>query len=169
MNQIKTYYKQLPPWAKGVVGVGGVLVVVIVGIKAWKFIQSMQRLNTSLAEPEAAKDDLNYLIANGISPSFPNSQYEAWSNQLTTAFSGCGTDTGSVFNVFNSLNNEADLLKLVSTYGTRKYEKCLSGLYLLGGGENNLTLSAAISNELSVAELDSLNTILLNKGIKYRF
>ena len=169
MSDLKTYYKELPPWGRGVVGVGATLIAIIVAVKAYQFIKSKVDTADANREVNSATDDLKTLMGNGTNPSFPNSQYEAWSNQLVQAFSGCGTDTGTILNVFQSLSNEADLLKLISTYGIRKYDKCLSWAYPFGGSSNNLSLSAALADELGQSDLDKVNTILLNKGMNYRF
>lgn len=163
------YYKGLPPWAKGVVGVGATAVVLIAIYKVYSGIKKAKSHANALQEADQASHDLSDVMKAGVSPTYPDSQYESWSNQLVAAFSGCGTDVPAINNVFTQLQNEADLLKLISTYGIRTYDRCLSFAYVLGGGKNTLSLSAALSDELGASDIELINNILAAKGIKYRF
>lgn len=168
-TKVYDYYKGLPPWAKGVAVVGGAIVVTIVGFKIYNGIKSAKANNNAMLEAAKAETDLSYYMSHGIFPKYPNSQYESWSNQLVSAFTGCGVDTSKVIAVFQNMVNDADVLKLVSQYGVRPFNKCASWVYVFGSGQNNMTLSAAIAYKMSQYDIDQLNSVLAQRQINYRF
>lgn len=168
-TKVVTYYKGLPPWGRGVVVVGGAVVAVIVVAKIYKGIKNKIAENNAMLEAQQSASDLKDLIGMGVNPTYPNSQYESWSNQLVQAFTGCGTDVDAVYSIFKNIQNEADILKLISTYGIRPYDKCMHWIYLFGGGVQNLSLPGAMTSELSSSDIDNINNLLASKGIKYRF
>ena len=63
--------------------------------------------------------------------------------------------------VFNKLNNDIDFLNLKTSWGVRTYPDALWGYV------TNVTLEAAIQNELFAISINNLNNILSKKGIKY--
>lgn len=155
-HSLYDWYSQLPPVGKAVVGIGTVVAAGAIGIGIWNAIKQAKQTSANLKEAKDAVVTLNQLAQKGIVASYPDSQFEVWSNELAQAFSGCGTDTTTVYNIISALNNEADLYKLIATYGTRSYDGCK---WLLQGAQTK-SLSAAISDELSTSEKDRVNGAL---------
>lgn len=159
------YWKGLPPWAKGAIGVGAALVAYFVGKSIWDAVKEARDAKVKLKESSDAVTVLNKLAAQGIYPTHTDAEFEGWSNQLATAFGGCGTDMGAIGTIFTQLNNQADLYKLIATYGIRPYEGCS----LLFEGQQSVSLSAAMVAELDNTERQDINTILAVKNINYSY
>lgn len=156
------WYKEQPPVGRAVFGIAAVLVTVGVVYATWQAIAQYKKDKANLQESKDSVDALNQLSKKGVTVSVSDAQFESWSNILATAFSGCGTDTQSVYNVFGQLKNDADLYKLIAVYGVRSYDACL-------WGTKSWSLSAAISDELDASEKAKLNGILYDLGINYKF
>ncbi|MGH2642309.1 MAG: hypothetical protein ACRDE2_00045 [Chitinophagaceae bacterium] len=168
-HNVYQYYSTLTPTTKGIIVVSGVAVSLLIAYKIYAGLKAAKLHNTEGMVASQSVSDLNYLIKNNIAPSYLDSQYETWSDELVNAFSGCGVDFGTVLSVFNNLQNEADLVKLISTYGTRNYNKCMSWIYIFGSGIKNYSLPSAIGDKLSADQINQIDNILATKGIKYRF
>lgn len=157
-------WKDLPPWAKGVIAVAGTAAAVYTGYLVYQGIQSYKAKRDSRAQVDAASDDLTGLIKNGTKPTLSASQLNLISNNLFTAMDGYGTNSDAILHEFAKINNEADLLALIKTYGTKTIS---SGSF---NPEPNFigSLTAALSNELSNTYILALNNMLSRKGIKNR-
>ncbi len=178
----------LPPWAKGVVAVGGLAVVYFGGSAIYKVIKrKIESANARRTKVEF-EDDLRRLVNRGIKPTYLQSQYLGWADQIQNQFSGCdskqnvfdmsdpllgwaGTYSGSgklFVTIAKSLRNDADFAALVISYGVRTYPQCGSifGFNLMGEVTENLF--GAIADELDQGERDGINKFLESKGITYR-
>ena len=164
MADTKTnFWKDLPGWAKGLIVVIILIVVIFILYKVYKMISDKQG-SSDKGDVRDSQKDLNDLIKNGIKPSFQQSQYDGWANSLRLSFDGCGTDNGPWKSVFGKMNNKADVLSLIASYGIRTYDACG-----IGTGDTSSTLPAAITDELSSSEISELNSMLSSKGITYQF
>lgn len=163
MKKFYQYYKELPPWAKGVIIVGSALVAYL----AAKSIIDRIKKDASPENKEAidAANALVELSKQGIVPSFSASQYDGWAGAIVQAVNDCGTDEGAIYNVFSQMKNEADVQKLIAVYGVRDYKGCFENYF----GMVSRGLSGTLSSELSTGEKDYLNGILQSKGITTRF
>jgi hypothetical protein len=159
------YYKDLPPWARGTIIVGGGLVVFLIGKSIWNAVQQAKAFAASLKEAKDAVSYLNQLGAQGIKPTYSDAQFEGWSSDIAQALGGCSTTDGTLESVFSNMNNDADLYKLIAVYGTRT----ISGCVWIFKGSENLSLSAAMSKEVSTGFLGIINSILAAKSITFRF
>lgn len=171
------YYKDLPQWAKGVVIVGGVAISALVAYTVIKKIKAASDAAKAKRNLKNASVDLKNLIKQGIKPSYPNSQYNAWVSQLVSQFDGCdfsatfysnsipfASDSFMVLaKIIKQLNNDADWLTLVQTYSIKKFDQCGWGT-----GDFEGDLYSAITNELSTKETSELNKILQTRNISYR-
>lgn len=169
------YFKDLPPWAKGVVVVGGGAALYFAGLSFYRNVKRNKDTKEANKAGQAAQKELVELAAKGIHPSLAESQFQALSESLVQAMNGCGTDEAMTFNVFKQMKNEADIRKLIATFGVRYYTPCAASQpisyakYLwndksFGGG-----LPSWLSYELSATELTKVNSILKGNGIKYSF
>lgn len=158
-------FSELPPWAKGVVAVVGTGVVVFIGYQIYAKIQDNMKHAGDYKEEKDVKDDLKDLANNNVKPSYTDSQYSAWANQLFSAFDGYQSDESVVYRVFVNMKNDADVLKLIKAFGVREIS---SGK---GNPQPNFkgTLSGVIADEMDTEEIKELNLILAKRGIKIKF
>lgn len=162
------FFKELPPWAKGVSAVAGIFAVYSIvkwGSKKLKKDDQKTVIN-------AASNQVKNLAKQGIKISYPLAQYEVFAEALRDAFDGWGTTESTIYSVFEKMNNDADIYQLIETYGTRGYYGTLENFFggLFGDKDVHRTLPAAISSELDGVEMAILNNILSKKkNITFRF
>lgn len=164
-NKVYSYYKDLPQWAKGVVVVGGLVVVYL----AYRGISKQFKKNVELKD---AKDSVNNAtneikqeIQSGVKPSYASSQYDGWAEAIVKQFKGADLLLESyptIKNIFDKLKNNADYLMLKKSFGIRTYDDAFFGQV------KNVTLESAIQDELTTGSIEKLNAILEKKGITYR-
>ena len=180
-ERLYAWFNGLPKWARGtmVVGVSGITIYTIYSlVKAAK-----DRKQKQLAQAQLVQfvDDMDRLARQGVFPSFQESQYHIWTNAIVEQFAGCDpsftncpdmlrsigySKSGqTVFNIISGFQNDADFLALQAAWGIRTYDDC--GWFT--GNVTDVTLSAAISSELTNCEKEGLNKTLKNKGISYTF
>lgn len=171
-KKLFTNYNELPSWARGVIVVGGLLVV---GLSINGILRKFKReadLRKAQKDIEAANDALQELNTQGVVSSFTKSQYDAWANEILDAFKDCswsptlGSSLSSecrlVNGIFKQFNNDKDFLELVGSWNLRTYPDC--GWWDV----TNVTLLGAIRNELQQHEIDYLNRTLSQRLINYR-
>lgn len=150
---------------KGLLIVAGVIAgTAITGYFVYKGIKNYQAKKDSRAQVDAAEDDLKGLAQSGVKPTLSASQLNLISNNLFTAMNGYGTDEAAVLHEIVKINNEADMLALIKTYGT----KTLSSGNLNPTPNFTGSLTAALAEELSDAYILAINNVLAKKGIKNR-
>lgn len=181
-------YNGLPPWAKGVVVIGGLAMVYFTGRFTYNFVKRQIDIKFSKKTRAEFKDDLRRLAAKGIKPTFLESQYLAWADQIQEQFSGCDSKqnvfdmsdpifgwagnysgSGKLFvTIAKSLRNDADFAALIVAYDIRTYSQCgnIFGLNIFG--EVTGGLYTAIIDELDQGERNGINKYLESKGITYR-
>ncbi len=178
-----TWFSSLPPWARGVLIVGGSGVLVYSGVTVVRAINSRAEAQKRQAEMVQYVNDLNALQKAGIHPSYQETQYRLWADAILTQFAGCdpqpvkglffndedpGQYSGSgrvAFGIINSLHNDADFVALATAWGKRSYDAC--GWFM--GDVTDVTINGAIVDELESSEVAGLNKLLAKKGIRYRF
>lgn len=176
-NGFFSYYKELPPWAKGVVVIGGAAIVGLVAISVMRKVRGAADLAKAKRQLRSASTDLKALEQTGLRGSFPKSQYDAWASQLATQFGGC--DASATFystslpfasdsfillaKIVKQMKNDADWLMLVTSYGVKTYDQCG-----IGNGDFTGDLYAAIADELTTKETAELNKLLQERKISYR-
>lgn len=177
-----TWYKELPPWGKGIVG------VVVVGgtaLTAWKIYAGIRTAIRKKQASQSIKDvegERSEFENNGMQASYANSQYQAWASSLLTQFTGCdfslpfpipglpdGADLSNsgklLYSIVIKLRNNVDFLKLVEAWGVRTYDAC--GPFT--GDVENVNLYQAVQDELQTNEIKGLNAYLNKQGITYTF
>ena len=149
------FFKKLPIW-------GQIAVLLVAVFVVYKLIKKVTTPTPPPPSPQPAGDDLQKLEQSGVKTSFPNSQYSAWSEKLQYALNYLNTDETAVYSIFNTLKNQADLLKLIQTFGSRKIE-------MFPFVFQTSTLSEAIQSQMDEDEITKLNGILAKKGINFNF
>lgn len=132
--------------------IGIFLVIVIVLLVV--FWGKIKGLFESLVNKTALNSELqDHIQETGETPTLSNATFNMLANKLYTAMKGVGTDEDTVYSVFGQLGNTADVLKLITVFGTKDGE----------------TLDQWIRGDLSSWEINKLNRLLANKGIVYSF
>jgi hypothetical protein len=132
---------------------------------AIKGIKKLVAKEKGKEEVKTASSLLNKLNRNpSTRQTLTDFQLQSFANGLFTAMDGYQTDEPYIYNVFSSMNNNADVLGLSKAYGIREIS---SGAW---NPEPNFkgTLSGALVNELDTDELKHLNDILKKKGISLK-
>ena len=132
--------------------IGIFLIIIIVLLVV--FWDKIKEFVAEMRARRAANDDLrDYEKQTGEYPSLNNAKIKSLASKLLTAMKGLGTDEQTIYNVFAALGNTADMLALVSAFGTPD-------------GED---LDQWIRGDLSSWEIKKVNGILSSKGISYSF
>lgn len=99
-------------------------------------------------------------LAKVQKPTYGPTQYQLYADKIYSAgVTWFGTDENAIYSVFQSLYNDLDVLELIKAFGTRRLE------FTTVWGN----LQQFLSSELNASEITKVNTILMAKGIKYRF
>lgn len=174
-NKAFQYYKDLPPWAKGVVVVGGLAVIILTINGITRRFRAQKDLKESLKESEDASAELENLQQQGVRPTLSNSEYQSIINGLITAMNGCGTDEDAVYNQMSKLKNDADVKKLISLWGVQYYEPCAASQpisytrWMWNDKTFGGPISAWFNYDLTTTEINKINDMLQSKGIKHKF
>jgi len=105
--------------------------------------------------------DLDKLKNQGMLPTINDSQAQGYADVLDSLLDTPFIQMSSVFDVFNRCANLADVLLIISKYGTHFH---FSISYV-----GNYTLPEFIRLRLSQTNIDIINTGLAAKNINYRF
>lgn len=168
-NKVYNYYKELPPWAKGVVVVGGGLVAFFVLRRVYKavFPSAEDRKNRQLLQD--VNNEINVLNNQGVKPSFPESAYSTFANTIYNGMRYCaGDDYGTVEATLKKMKNDLDVAKLIKAFGKRQ-DYCFG---IPASGELDLFtyVQKELGNDwggLTNYRVKNINADWKKKGIKY--
>lgn len=166
------FFGDMPPWAKGVVGIVVVGGLALAGYKVYGMVKSKIDEGEANAAAKEADKELRQL---GINPSYSQTQYVSFVSTLVEAMNDCGTNEEKIFNVFRAMNNKADVLKLISAFGVRYYQPCPGDqpisytLSLFNDKRYGGNLPTWLAYDLTSGEIKKINDILSKKGINFKF
>ncbi len=178
---IKSYWTDLPQWAKGAIAVGGLAVVYFAARGVWKQFRKVEEQGKARQTVREQKSEIADMQRNGVRPSYPESQFKSWADRLQKQYDGAdlnnnlfdynipvlGTWSGSgkvTAQIVGQLKNNLDFLKLSDAWGVRTYDQ--AGWFT---GDFTGNLIQAVNDELDNGEVNALNNILKKNGISYRF
>lgn len=173
--KVYDYYKDLPPYAKAVVVIGGIAIVYFTARSFLKKVQSQADIKKNLQESSNADKELADLRRRGINPTLSESNITAIINSLKDAMNGCGTNEERIYEDFSKLNNEADLKLLIKDWGVQYYQPCAASQpisyskWLWNDKSFGGSLSEWLNYEMTSSEINKINDILAKKGIKHKF
>ena len=165
----------LPTWAKGIIAVGGIAVVVLTARGILARMRQRKDLEKNLQESNTASDEVKVLENRGIKVTLSNSELQGIINSLKEAMNGCGTDEERIYDQFRKLNNEADVKKLISLWQVQYYQPCAADQpisytkWLWNDKSFGGSISEWINYDMSKTEIAKINSILQAKGIKHKF
>jgi hypothetical protein len=113
-DKLYNYYKDLPPWAKGVVVVGSLGIAYIIGSKIYAALKP---------KPQDVVNVQNDIVKleTKMQPSYGDASYDQYANTIYNAQrTSAGNDSGSILDVAKLMKNDLDVAKLVKAYGTRQ-------------------------------------------------
>lgn len=174
-NKIGSAYSGLPSWARGVVAVGGMVVVGFIVYNAYRKMAKKKSLEEDMAYSKNAKAEIVILQSKGVKPSYSGTQYESFVLKLVEAMNGCGTTTDSVNSVFDAMKNKADVLKLIEVFGVRYYRPCPAtdplsyARYMYDEKSFGGNLQTWLEYDLTASEIRHINEILSAKQIDFKF
>jgi hypothetical protein len=119
--KVYQYYKELPPWAKGVVVVGGAVVVYLVGSRVYRavFPTEAQRKNRELEKN--IDSEISKMQSNGKKASFSDSNYNTFANTIYNSMRfAVGDDYGTVESTLKRMKNDLDVAKLIKAFGLKQ-------------------------------------------------
>jgi len=148
-TDIKTSWNQLPPMVR----VGAYL---FGGIWAYRKISNLIK-NSGTSED--AKDDIKKFEKNGQTATYPEATYSGYADIIYNEYANeVWSDLDDVIYIFKLMQNDLDVAKLISAFGSRRL--------LFSTMEGNLqTVMQRIDSDAP----NEVNKIFENKGIKYRF
>lgn len=161
----KKSFSEMPPWAKGAIGVGllaGVGYLVYRVMRAPKDIKAGQG---NRQEDRAVNQELDKVNSNpSTAQKLAKSDALAIANNVFAAMDGWGTDGLGIYKQLTRLQNQADWLAVRAAYGVREVS---SGKW---NPEPNYKgpLEGAMTSELGVndiAWIQKINAYFKSKGI----
>ena len=153
----------MPPWAKGAILVGGVVLAVYLVKKVVTIPQQIKDGAGSRDESKESYQEMDKLVSSGAKATISDSQASAIANQLVTAMDGYGTDEDSILLAMAKIQNDLDFLKVKNKYGIREIS---SGRFNPEPNYNG-NLGGALHSELSVYWTNLINEVMKRKGITY--
>lgn len=120
-NKVYQYYKDLPPWAKGVVVVGGAVVLYLVGSRIYRsvFPTDAEKKNRELSRN--IDREITDLRNQGKKPTYADSNYTTFANTIYNSMRfAVGDDYATVESTMKKMQNDLDVAKLIQAFGTRQ-------------------------------------------------
>ncbi len=167
------YYKDLPGWGKGLLVIGAVgagVATYFAGRGIYNSIKQKQLENEKGKTVKEAADEMVDLAAQGIMPSYSDTQYQDWANACFTSFDGWGSGDKGILHsdlepIFMQMLNKADVLKLIQAYGV----KTISSGQWNPAPDFTGDLSATMHDQMSNVQLKNINSILSENKIDFKF
>lgn len=165
------YYERQPAAVK-VIAVAG---VALLGYTLYRKFKNEADIKEANQAANLAAGELAQLAQQGVRPTLSLSQFENFSQTIVTAIDGCGTDEDAIYNVFEQLNNDADIRQLIMTFGVRYTQPCAAtapisySIWLVNDKAFGGPLGAFLRYDLSDTEIGHVNSILRGRGINYQF
>jgi len=163
MKKLISIYKNAPT-------VGKVIMIIAALVILYVAYNVLLKVYTKLTAPkssvDAAKDELKDLNQAGTGPHYSEVQFKTWADTLEQAMSGQGTDEDQVKRIFEYMQNRADVLQLIKSFGTRDYA---DDKFLLWNVKP-FNLNQWIGAEFDGPDTDFyINDVLKKRGIDYKF
>lgn len=167
---VYNYYSELPSWAKGVVVIGGGLVLYLIGSRVIKtvFPSEQQKRNRELAKN--VDEEIKDLSKRGIKPSFVDSNYNTFANTIYNGMRyAVGDDYGIVETTLKKMKNDIDVAKLIKAFGER--QNYAFGIPTGSAMDLFTFVQSELGNEwfgITNYRVKSVNTDWKSKGISYQ-
>ena len=119
--KVYQYYKDLPPWAKGVSVVGVLLITYVVGRRVYKYAFPSQSEKEARKLFDNIENEINKKEEQGMSPTFPDSNYVTFANTIYNGMRyAVGDNYSDVEENMKKMQNDLDVAKLIKAFGIRQ-------------------------------------------------
>lgn len=161
-DKVFKYYTELPPWAKGIVVVGGLGIAYIIGSKIYAALKPKPQ------EIKNVENDISRLETT-MQPTYGDATYDQYANTIYNAQrTSASNDSGAIMDVALLMKNDLDIAKLVKAYGTRQD-------YAFGIPTDSYSLFGAMRKGIEADlfgafayRIGKINTDWASKGITYK-
>lgn len=166
-----TFYKTYERPINTLFLIGGGLVAYTI-YRNYRLKQDQQNVQEGIT---TATQELGQLEYQGITPSYSDSQFDSFVQKLVQAMDGCGTDEDQIYDVFRAMRNEADIRKLIASFGVQYYQPCSWSqsdqyvVWLFNNEAYGSNLAGWLSYDMASSEISEINRILNSNGIAYQF
>ena len=158
MNPLK-FYSVMTVWQKRILLIVIVLIFLLI---VYIIIKSSKRET----EEKNIKTDKNKFLSQGQKATYPLTNYNLFADKIYSAgLSTFGTSEQDIYDVFEKMNTDLDVIMLIEAFGKRRLEFYVC-IPFTECGEN---LGAFLQSELDPDENEKINKILADKNIEYRF
>ena len=154
--------KSLSNWWNGLTSNQKFFVVVFLIVTIWVLRNAIKGAIQGASDKIQQQSETTMLQAQGIKPSYSDSEYKSMANKLFDAMDGWGTNDDVVFAQFDRLNNDVDFIKLDKAFGVRTASDNMFGLI------EPQDLRGWIRDDLSSESIATLNQRLKQSGISKR-
>ncbi len=155
-SKVLLFFKDIPGWAKGII------LIIIVLLIVWLVYKFYKNVMPKTAQDINITKDKNDLSDQGQKPSFVRAWYDSAADKIYSCGAGQrvgGTDESCMYAVFVQLKNELDIVLLTEAFGIRRK----------GFSFSDANLGGFIADEMNPEEISALNNILARRKINYRF
>jgi len=170
MNNLGKTFNNLPPWARGIVFVGGIAIVGLFSIKIYKKLFPSEQAKKNKELQKEIDVEISNWIKKGQKASFSDANYLTFANTIYEGMRyGIGDNYGKVVDTMLLMNNNLDVAKLIKAFGVRQN-------YLFGIDTGSpLDLLTFVQSELGSEYLGltsyritKINNDWAKKGITYK-
>jgi len=165
-NKVYEYYEGLPSWARGIVVVGGLILVYVVGSTIYKKV-----FPAPLPADVANNNNDITKFSSTETASYPSSQYDQYATDIANSVGALSYDSATVKETLMNMMNDLDVALLIKAYGVR-YDYKLPILGNMGDPYDVLAVSRHIIDSdyfgLYSSRADDVNNDWASKGITYR-
>lgn len=156
-SKIKVLWSGVPGWAKGIILILIVLLIVWLVYKFYKQV-GFKSEEEKKAERDYRKDK-DMLSEQGQKPTFTRTQYKGFADTIEGENKSWDTDEKKIYDIFRNMKNDLDIVLLSEAFGKRRPQFELI----------DRDLNGFLNADLNGSEIGEVNKILASKGIKYRF
>jgi hypothetical protein len=118
--KVYQYYKELPPWAKGIVVIGGAAALFFVGKKLYTIVFPSEEAKRNAELGRNINSEISNL-QKFQKASYPDSVYDTLANTIYNSMRfAVGDDYAAVQDSLKKMKNDLDVAKLIRAFGSRQ-------------------------------------------------
>lgn len=149
------------------------LIIIAVVVLVFLIIYWIRNASKKGAATQQFNKDYDILTTqSGQKATYLSTNYTQFADKIYEAacsgFLCYGTDEQAIYDVFDKMVNDLDVLLLIKAFGLRQPRGTVC-IPIPGTGECDYPMAQWLQGELDSDEFKELNNILSKKGIKYQF
>jgi len=156
-SNIKELFSGIPGWAKGIILI---LIVLLIVWLVYKFYKTVGfKSSEERKQEQDFRKDKDMLSDQGQKPTFTRTQYKGFADTIEGENKSWDTDEKKIYGIFRNMKNDLDIILLSEAFGKRRPQFELI----------ERDLNGFLNADLNDSEISEVNKILASKQIKYRF